>query len=241
MLSIIICDDEEIYVKELAKMLKEELEELDINYDLESYTSSEKLLMEYRKREESVDLLILDIDMPGMDGIAVAEAIRQIDEEVTIVLVTSMEDRVYDAFGYNIYKFIRKGLDREERMNILRQCIKYVEGKKNTYLFNTEQEVLKLRENEIIYFEIQLRKFYMQTVKGRYRVMVTRFEDILEILKNNSHFAMPNRSTLVNMRYVQTITRDLELLLEYGGIKETILISRNKKKIFYSKFVAYIK
>lgn len=241
MLSIMICDDEEIFVKELAQMLKEELEELDISYDLESFTNPEKLMREYKAREESVDLLILDIDMPGMDGIAIAEAIRQMDEEVTIVLVTSMEDRVYDAFGYNIYQFIRKGLDREKRKSLLRKCIKYVEGRKNTYLFNTEEEVLKIRENEIIYFEIQLRKFYMQTVKGRYRVMVTRFEDILDILKNNSNFAMANRSTLVNMRYVQTITKDLEVVLEYSGTQETVLISRNKKKMFYSKFVAYIK
>lgn len=236
-----ICDDEEIYVKELSRMIKEELEELNIEYDLEACTSPKKLVSEYDKREDSIDLIFLDIDMPEMDGIDVAEAIRQIDEEVTIVLITSMEDRVYDAFGYNIYKFIRKGLEMEERKSLIRQCIKYVEGKKNIYLFNTEQEVLKLRENEIIYFEIELRKFYMQTTKGRYRIMVTRFEDILEIIKNNSNFAMPNRSTLINMRYVRTITKDLKILTDFSGKQETILISRNKKKAFYSKFVAYIK
>lgn len=241
MLSIVVCDDEEIYVKGLAKMLKQELEELDIDYDLETFTSSEKLLKEYKEREERIDLLILDIDMPGIDGIALTQLIRQMDEEVTIVLVTSMEDRVYDAFGYNIYKFVRKGLSEEERSSMLRQCIKHVESSKNTYLFNTEKEVLTLKENEIIYFEIELRKFYMQTVKGRYRVMATRFEDILEILKNNSNFAMPNRSTLVNMRFIRTITKELEVLVEYNDKRETILMSRNKKKAFYSKFVAYIK
>nr|WP_302596492.1 LytTR family DNA-binding domain-containing protein [uncultured Cellulosilyticum sp.] len=241
MISIIVCDDDEIFVKDLSKKLQRELEGLDINYDLETFTSSRKLLQEYKKREERPDLLILDIDMPELDGIALAEAIRQIDEEVTIVLVTSMEDRVYDAFGYNIYKFIRKGLSEEERSSILRQCIKYVESTKDTYLFNTEKEVLKLRENEIIYFEIQLRKFYMQTIKGRYRVMVTRFEDILEILKGNSNFAMPNRSTLVNMRYIRTITKEQEVLLEYAGNQEKILMGRNKKRTFYSKFVEYIK
>lgn len=241
MISIIVCDDDEIFVKDLSKKLQRELEGLDINYDLETFTSSRKLLQEYKKREERPDLLILDIDMPELDGIALAEAIRQIDEEVTIVLVTSMEDRVYDAFGYNIYKFIRKGLSEEERSSILRQCIKYVESTKDTYLFNTEKEVLKLRENEIIYFEIQLRKFYMQTIKGRYRVMVTRFEDILEILEGNSNFAMPNRSTLVNMRYIRTITKEQEVLLEYAGNQEKILMGRNKKRTFYSKFVEYIK
>lgn len=241
MLSVMVCDDEEIYVKELSKRLQQELEGLDINYDLEAFTSSTKLLEEYKQREEKPDLLILDVDMPDLDGIALAEAIRQLDEDVTIVLVTSMEDRVYDAFGYNIYKFIRKGLSEEERNSILRQCIKYVESTKNTYLFNTEREVLKLRENEIIYFEIQLRKFYMQTVKGRYRVMVTRFEDILEILRGNSNFAMPNRSTLVNMRYIRTITKEQEVLLEYAGNQEKILMGRNKKRAFYSKFVEYIK
>lgn len=241
MLSIVVCDDEEIYVKELSKMLKQELEGLDIEYDLETFTSSEKLLKEYKEREERIDLLILDIDMPGIDGIALAQLIRQMDEEVTIVLVTSMEDRVYDAFGYNIYKFVRKGLSEEERSNMLRQCIKYVESSKNTYLFNTGREVLTLKENEIIYFEIELRKFYMQTVKGRYRIMVTKFEDVLEILKNNSNFAMPNRSTLVNMRFIRTITKDMEVLVEYNDKQETVLMSRNKKKTFYSKFVAYIK
>lgn len=241
MLSIMVCDDEEIYIKDLSKRLQQELKGLDINYDLETFTSSTKLLEEYKQREERPDLLILDIDMPELDGIALTEAIRQMDEEVTIVLITSMEDRVYDAFGYNIYKFIRKGLSAEERNGILRQCIKYVESTKNTYLFNTEKEVLKLRENEIIYFEIQLRKFYMQTIKGRYRVMVTRFEDILEILKGNSNFAMPNRSTLVNMRYIRTITKEQEVLLEYTGNQDKILMGRSKKRAFYSKFVEYIK
>ena len=81
----------------------------------------------------------------------------------------------------------------------------------------------------------------MQTIKGRYRVMVTRFEDILEILKGNSNFAMPNRSTLVNMRYIRTITKEQEVLLEYAGNQEKILMGRNKKRTFYSKFVEYIK
>lgn len=240
-LTIAYCDDEKTQLQMIDIWMREELEALNIEYDIECYTSGTALLKDYERKEQSFDLILLDIDMPDMDGITVVGHLREIDEEVTVIFLSNMVDKVYDAFGYNVFKFVRKSEGESGFKKAFKECIKQVDLRRNTYVFHTSEGIMKLRENEIVYFETVMRAFYMQTTKGHYKIRVLKFEQILDSLNNHTYFSMPNRSCLVNMRYVKTINKKGEVVLMYGNKEEHMTLSRQKRKEFYDKFISYIK
>ena len=108
-MNIIICDDELAF----ANILKEKIEEIcmgeKINIKVE--TSGTTLLK--NKDLDKLDAVFLDIEMPGMDGIKVADKIRKFNQYVHIVFVSNREELVYQSLVYRPFRFIRKS-----KMNI---------------------------------------------------------------------------------------------------------------------------
>ena len=104
---VAICDDIEIY--------REYVEELCQRYfgnDLECvncFSSGEDLL----NTKEAFDLLFLDIEMPGVDGISVKNHYEMVQKDVLIIFLTSHKERIREAFGKNVFAFLDKPLEWE--------------------------------------------------------------------------------------------------------------------------------
>lgn len=241
MIRIAFCDDQNLYLDKMKELIVIELEALNLEYDIETYTSGISLLKDYNKDIEGLDIIFLDIDMPELDGITVAKQIREMNNQVVIVFLTAMENRVYDTFGYNAYRFILKSYDENRIRGLFKECLKYTIGLKASYTFNTPDGILKLAEKEIIYFERNLRKFYIKSTKGVYRIIIDKFEDIIEEIGKNSFFQRPNRSVLVNLRYVDEITKKDEVIVRCGNEEESFPLGRTRKKEFYDSFISYIR
>ncbi len=88
-----ICDDEEFFRNELKNFVSEYGNEMDINVSIDLYDNAKELMNNILSKSKEYDLLFLDVEMPGMTGIEMADALRKIDPWVCISFVTS-----YDAF-----------------------------------------------------------------------------------------------------------------------------------------------
>lgn len=240
MLKIAFCDDDQYYIDYMSQMLREILEDMRLEYDIVTFNDGKSLLKDYRK-EESYDLMFIDIGMNEMDGITLVKRIREMDEQVILVFLTMLEDRVFETFGYNIFRFITKKSDDAHKKYIFRECIERAKSLKNIYIFNTDEGKLKIKESEIVYFERNLRKFYMMTIRGKYRVIVDNFEQLNKVIESSPSFQMLSRSTLINLRFVDEITKNNEVIARYGNEKEVFAISRGKKRAFYDQFINYLR
>lgn len=99
-----ICDDEQTAID----LLQDQFDlrpELAIEHD--AYTSGEALLAAY-KNGARYDALFIDMEMGGMNGIDTANAIREMDDEVIVVYVTSYTRYMKQAFGHNVLDFVEK-------------------------------------------------------------------------------------------------------------------------------------
>ncbi len=94
-----ICDDE----KETRKMLTDKVKKLYPQADLLLYTSGEELLA-----GELPDILLLDIQMQGKNGITTAEELRLTDRQLIIIFVTAIEDYVFQAFDVYALHYLLK-------------------------------------------------------------------------------------------------------------------------------------
>lgn len=103
---IAICDDEPAALAALARMLARELERAGLSADVAPFSGAEALCE--AMRETPFDALFLDIDMPGMDGIALADELRARGDATPIVFLSAREERVFETFRIAPLRFVRK-------------------------------------------------------------------------------------------------------------------------------------
>ena len=79
-------------------------------------------------RQEHPDLVLLDVNMPGLDGIATLRALRELDPEVVVIMLTSLASRqvVEGAADLGACLYIRKDTPKDEMLKMLRETIETV-------------------------------------------------------------------------------------------------------------------
>lgn len=114
---IAICDDEPIFIESLKRLLEKEFEKYNEDCIYISCTSGEDLLEQCTRK--IIDVVFLDIAMPGIDGIETAKSLREIRSDIMLVFVSGKENSIYDTYEYNPLWFVPKN-----QINMLGRVIK---------------------------------------------------------------------------------------------------------------------
>ena len=114
---IVIVDDEK-GVRESVKMI------LKDDYNLSIFTQAEEALKEFR--EDMADVVLLDIKMPGMNGIELLKRLKEIDEDIEVIMITGYGtlDSATEAMRYGASAYINKPFNRNEFLEIIKERIK---------------------------------------------------------------------------------------------------------------------
>ncbi len=129
--------------------------------ELYSCESAESGLEIYKKYKP--DILLIDINLPGMNGIDFAELIRQNDEKLRIIVITAYTDPKFmiKAVELELSKYLVKPVTSEDLYNALDKCIDYFQKENLTFLgdkrfYNkklasiiVEGESISLRKKEV--------------------------------------------------------------------------------------------
>lgn len=207
MLKIAIVDDEKIFIKSFVERLGKYIQEgID---ELYMFDNS----LNFLKSDTIYDLVFLDIDMPGIEGITVAKKRMNTDEK--IVFVSNIESLVFRAYNAtSAMGFIRKShLDDDLRdvfkmIKTLKKEKRYITVKKGANLIN-------ISCTDIYYFEKQVNDVIIHTVNGE----ITYRQTIKELEKQLSDcgFIKNHEGYLVNVDYIYCI-----------GTSEIILTNKSK-------------
>lgn len=198
MLNIAICDDDLNIVKQIKKLI-ESYEK--VKCLINTYSSGEELL----ELREPFDVIFLDIDMSGMDGIETAKEMRSYDKNVKIIYVTNFTDYENLAFSVHAFGYLNKPIKREEIYKQLDEVITYTRDKEEDMLieFITTDGIKRLALKEIYYFEYLNRKVQMKTLTNTY-ILKEKITAVAKFM-NQYKFLMPHKSFTVNLFYVKSI------------------------------------
>ena len=225
-MKIAICDDEKSARDILLQMLSEYPDSFSC---LDIYESGEAFL----ETHKNYDLLFLDIDMKGMDGIETARKIRLKDKKLKIVYVTAYREYAGKAFSVHAFGYLLKPVKKEKLFAQIEDAKSYREEEKQEEepleFVTTEGRVL-LRPGDIYYFEFWNRKIKISTKDGQME-MKGKISDIREKMLEYG-FAAPHKSFVVNMGQIKNI-KGYEISLMNGeqiplsqkqavGFKETL-------------------
>lgn len=198
MFNIAICDDDLNIVRQMKNLIESyEKEKCSVS----TYSSGEELL----KARENFDVIFLDIDMSGIDGIETARQIRNTDKDVKVIYLTSFTDYVNLAFSVHAFGYLNKPIKKEEIYKQLDEAIIYARPKENEKLieFITTDGIKRLAPKEIYFFEYLNRNVQMKTLTDTY-ILKQKITDVSKFM-NQYEFLMPHKSFTVNLFYVKSV------------------------------------
>ena len=199
-MNIYICDDEERMVQDLAVIVAESCPESVVD----CFFSGEDLIKSLS--EKISDILLLDIDMPGMDGMEIAGRLGQLKKKPLLIFVTSHDELVYESFQYHPYGFVRKRFYKEELPKLLKDCAEELERESKHFSFRTDGKDVRLLLSEIYYFEADSNylKVFTKQREYRFRSTMTAVENSLQL----GGFIRIHKGFLVNQAAVKTINSE---------------------------------
>ncbi len=182
------------------------------------------------------DMIFLDIEMPGMDGISVCRQIRSLYPDVLVIFISNKEELVFSTFEVKPFRFVRKSQFesmansltlalKEELLSRNRQIIRIIEPLSN--------DIFSFDVAKIQYVEAQGRRCDIVTPDNRTSV-ACRFMD-LEKLLLPYRFIKIHRSYLVNSASIFHIQKSTVILTDHTELP----ISRGKQEEVKQLFMMY--
>ncbi|MCI8605854.1 MAG: response regulator transcription factor [Hungatella sp.] len=201
MVKIAICDDEELVLGQLKAVVTEILTQWKEDFGITCFSGPHRLLLSPME----FDLIFLDIQMPMMDGMALARKLREKGFEGILIFVTVLEEYMSAAFEVEAMDYLIKPIDKERLKAALKRSLKRLGGKGGKCLFiRTKTWCRTVRLHDIYYCEVIDRKIYVHTRDG----VLDYYGKIRDVERQTqSALIRCHRSYLINPEY----------LLEYRG------------------------
>ena len=222
--NVAICDDEKAALTLLGPSVRSALHNRQVDAAIDLFTRPKELLEQMKK--VSYDLIFLDIEMPGMTGLALAQQLRREGNLVDIIYISNREDLVFDALRTNPRGFIRKT-----------RLIQDVSGVIDTYMDsrkgNDRSGTLILRDrDQVTYIALDKLKYIEGSGKAQMASIVGQAEPTelhktmqeLEEELEPQGFLRIHKGYLLNYRFIRRIG-DNEVILTSG---ESLPVSRRK-------------
>lgn len=234
---IAICDDEISQIKNISDYLTRFSIKTDTEFQIERFTSGNELLKKYYNEKSPFDILFLDMEMPGRNGIETAEEIRRIpDRNVLIAFITSYPEYMQDSFDVQASQYFTKPVSYELFEQKLEKMLDYING------LETNITVLSQKSGETILYLDDI--ICIEANKNFNLIITTQNEEIVikgkinnyEKELANKYFISIHRSCLANMKYIRKFNADS---LEFSTGK-IVPVSRRKLSEIKEAFSKYM-
>ena len=237
-MKLAICDDEKMIREYIAKCASE----VSKNLEIVCFANAQGILAP----DFDADILLLDIQMPGVDGMNAARMLRQAKKKTVIVFETALEEYVFDAFDVGAFQYIVKPFEKNRLMDVLQKAI--VQANEQ----NSVEELLKKAEKEngrsimvksggantrvilaeVAYAEVFDRHIILHMANRDQIEYYGRMNELDQMAGND--FFRVHRAYLINLGHVKAYDSKCVRILE-----EEIPVARGKYQELVKAYLSY--
>ncbi len=231
---VAIVEDEKGFAKDLLNNLDRFAKERGIAMEVRWFPDGSQLIGAYKPEW---DLILLDIDMPGMDGITTAHAIREQDSVVLLMFVTNLAQFAIKGYEVEAIDYVLKPIGYEAFCLKMEKVLRIYHNSQEQYVFlKKDGENIRIPVSHITYIETKGHRMIFHTSEGDIDRVGEKTLTALEEEYAQYGFARCNSCYLVNLRHVEKYN-EKEVMVG----KTILAISRGKKKAFQQALFSYIK
>ena len=208
---IAICDDSAADAAYVGALLDQWAAQRGLAVQAERFESAQAFLFHYEENKD-YDVLLLDIEMPGMDGVSMARAIRRENEAVQIVFITGYSDYIAEGYDVAALHYLMKPVKTDKLFAVLDRAMEKCRRNERCLLLEMPGEMVRLPLYQIRYLEVR-QNYVTIHAKADYTVKrpLAEFERELD-----EGFCRVGRAMIVNLRCVRRVTRT-EVYLDDGA------------------------
>ena len=231
-MKIAICDDEINFQKELQKELEKYYGVLEV--EIEVFNSGNDFLERFDNNPMDFQIIFMDIEMPGLNGLDVSKRIREVNQSVPIIFLTSHTELAMDGYEVEAFRFLDKPLRMEkladtlsafDKLRLLDSKIELQDG----------ERILLVEWKEIQY--VQSENVYINVYLENDRYLIRKKLSEMEEQMPKQIFYKPHRSYLVNLRFMKSF--DGKKILMNNGVE--IPLSRGKQNELKTALMNYLR
>lgn len=230
---IALCDDEILLVQSYAEMIRKWSQKTECPCEINTFCSPKNLLLELQDGY-LYDLLLLDIEMPGMNGMELARAVRQIDHSVMIVFLTNYDHFVFEGYEVGAFRYLLKPEAEEKLYPLLNHVAAEREQDKEYLLVHSGGREERLDLCAILYLEASRHDTVLHTKEGE-QLLKLPISKLAGLLPENFRFS--HRSFMVNLQYLERLSKT-ECLMSN---EDRVPVSRASYGALNEAFIAYYK
>ena len=241
-MKLAICDDE----KQIRDIIAETVRTVSDSIEIEFYSNAGGVMSD----DFDADILLLDIQMPGTDGMTAARQLRKNGKKTVIVFVTAVEEQVYNAFDVGAFNFIVKPFKNNRLQEVLTGAVeqakkqKYIdktlsenEAEKNTIqsiTVKTGGKTQRVILSEIAYAEVFDRRIvlHMADKDGTLISYYGKISDLARIIGKN--FFRVHRAYIINLAYVRSYDSKLVRIGDFD-----VPVARGKYQELVKAYLSY--
>lgn len=231
MIRIAIVEDERRERAHLRDCLAYMAEKEQLEFDIVEFGSGEEFLGGY---QPVYDIVLMDIELPGINGMETAKALRRLDSFVLLVFVTNMVQYAVSGYEVDALNYILKPVNRFDFALKMNKAIsRTAKRTEKSVQIRAGKDLYMLPVAAIRYLEVDGHYIVYHTTEGDYSEYITLKE--AEKKLNKPYFVRCNRCYLVNLKYVSAVRDDV---VQVG--RDELLISRPQKKAVLNALAVFI-
>lgn len=225
-MKIAVCDDEIQFLDMVCEMLEDWAEQRKIRLSIHRFTNGDDLILAHQKH--CMDLIILDIVMPLLNGLDTAKELRVNDRNVPLIFLTSSREYAIDSYDVRAFHYLIKPVSKERLFAVLDDVSKTIQKLEETFLAQTDMGFCKITIADVEYLEAQnkhVNVFLSNGTSFEIRELFSRCEEVFSLKRG---FFKCHRSYIVQLSHVEQFTKTTLLTSHHM----TIPISRSSYPAF---------
>lgn len=229
---VLICDDDPIVLETLTSYIKKFffLKKI-MDVEIVGYSNGKSIIDDSGKK----DIVFLDIEMPGMNGIYAGKKIKEVCTDALIFVVTSFGEYLDDAMKIEVFRFLTKPIDKDRLYRNLEDALEVYSNRRKTVLLETKNESIVLESSSIIMIETRNRKLFVRTSEEDYEDLQS-FQHWKEVLPEGC-FVQTHRSFYINLEYVERFDHEN---IYFSKRNLSAYLTRRKYNEFRKRYLIYL-
>lgn len=211
---IAITDDNPADIKYIHSVLERWADARSLSVHIDSYPSAEAFLFQYEENP-ACDIILLDIEMPGMDGVTMAKRLREKNSTAVIVFITGYSDYIAEGYDVSALHYLMKPVDPDRFMEVLDRAVERLCREEKYLTVKTTNEIVRIPMSSVLFLEAA-RNYVTIHAEGRGDFVVRHKLGDFES-KLDERFLRVGRSYIVNLTKLYRIARN-EVRFQDGAV-----------------------